>query len=386
MLIQKYIKQTNLNPSNILANNKAHFYIISSIWLILQVYFFKRFGIVSDFEAPKYIEQGHHFIAHGSYTSNNFIFYSTEILLIALGLKTGFGFELAISVQIIINALSVYCFYKTILLFTGSYKASLLFTIVFLSMIYYHLYNVHLFTESLYYSFTTIYAYLLFSIKKLRIQSFIIILFCLALLYFTRPTGIFFILPTLLYLLLKFYKGKTKLLPALLIIAGIILMYFLLNLAMKSGGEFDFLLPYSSKMIICGVPTIDTPIAITLPVEKNTLSSLWYLITYHTSLFFNLAIKRMLAFWGVIRPFYSLPHNIFIAIYFYTLYFLIITGIKQSIKIFLPEIAFFLVVVLLVMLTSMLSCDEWHNRFILSLLPYLLYLTCLSISTNPKQA
>lgn len=384
MSIQESLNNKNLKPSNILANSKPHFYIISTLWLALQAYFFGRFGIVADYEAPKYIEQAQHLITHGHYTSRNFLFYSTEILLIAIGLKTGMGYAFAIAVQLIFNGLSVYCFYQTILHFTRSTKAAFLFTVVFLSMIYYHLYNVHLFTESLYYSFTTIYAFILFSIKKPTLKSIVLALLGLALLYFTRPTGIFFLPATLLYFIIKFYKGKTVLLPGLFITAALILMYFLLNFAMKSGGEFDFLLPYSSKMIICGVPTIDTPSAITIPVEKNTLGSLWYLITHHTSLFLELAGKRLIAFWGVVRPYYSLPHNLFIAIYFYTAYLLIIIRIKRAFKSYFSEIAFFSVVILLVMSTSMLSCDEWHNRFILALLPYLLFLACLTIYKNPK--
>lgn len=379
-----YFKINRLNLTKLLTNYRIHFYILATLWLLLQLFFLKRFGIVTGFEAPKYIEQAHHLIAHGSYTSKNFLFYSTEILLIALSLKAGLGFGFVVLIQLIINAISIFYFYKTIILFTRSNKTAFFFTVVFLSMIYYHLYNVHLFTESLYYSFSIIYAFFLLSTDKLTFKTVTVIILFNSLLYFTRPTGIFFIPATIIYIILKFFKRKAALLLSLVIIIGGSLLYLLLNFAMGSGGEFDFLLPYSMKMVICGVPTVETQLNIALPGEKNSLSSLWFIITNHTYLFLSLALKRLITFWGVVRPFYSLPHNLFIAVYFYGIYFLALSGLKRALKYFLAEIAFFSVLIILVMLTAMLSCDEWHNRFILSLLPYFLFIACIAIYRNPN--
>jgi hypothetical protein len=61
-----------------------------------------------------------------------------------------------------------------------------------------------------------------------------------------------------------------------------------------SGGEFDFLLPYQQEIIICGVPTISLPHHIQIPVQKNSIQGLLYVVVEHFSLFFYLSIKRLL--------------------------------------------------------------------------------------------
>jgi hypothetical protein len=225
----------------------------------------------------------------------------------------------------------------------------------------------------------------LFSISKLSFKNILLLLLGLAFLYFTRPTGLFFIPSTIVFCLLKFYRKKAFLLLSLFIVAGVVSLYYLLNFALHSGGEFDFLLPYSKEMVICGVPTVQNNHAIVIPVDKNPIEGLWYIMSHHTSLFFNLAGKRLAAFWGVTRPYYSLFHNLFIGLYFYNSYLLILAGLQKLIRNFLPQTIFFFCNIFFIMITVALSCDEWHNRFLLSMLPFLLLLASCTISNRSEQ-
>jgi hypothetical protein len=158
------------------------------------------------------------------------------------------------------------------------------------------------------------------------------------------------------------------------IVGGLTLFYFLLNAVLNSGGEFDFLLPYIEEHVICGVPTIQQAHNIAIPVNKNSVEGLWYIIKNNDNLFLRLAKERFIAFWGVLRPFYSLGHNLFIAAYFYTLYVFVLWGLRRMFRYYLPQTVFLLTYIFLIMLTVLLSCDEWHNRFIFSILPFLLLL------------
>ena len=172
---------------------------------------------------------------------------------------------------------------------------------------------------------------------------------------------------------------------SVLFIAGALLLYGLLNFALNSGGEFDFLLPYLDERIICGVPTIQHQHVIYVPVEKNSVQGLFYIITHHSSLFFRLATRRLMAFFGVVRPFFSLSHNLFIAAYFYSTYVFVIAGFKKMVSFFLPQAAYFLTVIFFMVVTVMLSCDEWHNRFILGVLPFFLLLASGALIVKPKE-
>jgi hypothetical protein len=258
----------------------------------------------------------------------------------------------------------------------------MLFSLAFLAMFYYQLYNVYLFTESLFYSFGIIYTWFLFSIRRINLLTILFLFLGISLIYFTRPTGVFFIPATIVYIIFRFYQRTAFLLLSIFGLSGIVLMYFLINYALNSGGEFDFLLPYLDERIICGVPTIEGSHKIIVPVEKDSIEGLWYIITHHTSLFMKLSVKRFLAFWGVVRPFYSPSHNIFIAVYFFTLYGLIIYKLKILWKQYRAQTAYFLCLTALVMVTVILSCDEWHNRFIFALLPFFLLMASANKQEN----
>ncbi|RYY72842.1 MAG: hypothetical protein EOO52_20265 [Gammaproteobacteria bacterium] len=300
------------------------------------------------------------------------MFYSTEILLIALCMKWSISLWFVVLLQCIANALSLYFFYKLVRYLTASTQTAFLFSLFFLAMYYYHLYNVHLFTESLFFSFSILYAYLLFTTVRLSFFRFSLILLGLGLLSITRPTGILLIPPTLFYFIFQFGEKRALALSSVVILAGLAGFYFLLNAALNAGGEFDFLLPYIEEHIICGVPTATKANNIQMAVNKNSVEGLWAIIANNGDLFSRLAKQRFLAFWGVQRSFYSTFHNAFLAIYFYPLYLLICLGARKMFLYGTPQAIFITTYILLTTLTVVLSCDEWHNRFLFAILPFLL--------------
>ncbi len=334
-------------------NQCLHFFLISSCWIALQFYFFFRFGIETNLEAAKYIEQANLLLQTGYYSSGNFLFYSTEILLIALSKKLHAGYWMVVAVQLLFNAISIYCFYRLVIHLKNNKRLAFIFTVIFLSMIYYHLYNVYLFTESLYFSFSLIYTCFLFRIKNLSLKNIAIIVLALIILYFTRPVGLFFFPATIVFIILKFFRKNT--LPLFLFIGAIaaITLYFLINYSLNSGGELDFLLPYLKEHIICGVPTLAQAHTIQIPVEKDSIEGFWFIISNYWDLFIRLSLKRLFAFFGIVRSYYSLAHNLFIATYFYTLYVLILFGIRKLFRDFLPEAIFLVLGIVFTSVTVM---------------------------------
>ena len=354
------------------------------IWLAVNQLLYARFGIVTNFESAKYIEQADFLLSQGAYASGNFIFYSVPILIIALSKITGSFPWLVVLLQLLVNAVSVLCFYRLNLRLTRNQLGSLVVTILLVTMIYYQLYNFYLFTESLYFSFSILYTYLLFRIRKPSASNLLLLFGCLSLLYFTRPTGVFFVPATILFLVFRFYRRKAWTITVLFGLAAVVLLYLLLNLALPSGGEFDFLLPYLDERVICGVPTVQQKNAISIPGEKNSVEGLWYIITHHTGLFLDLGLRRLAAFFGVIRSHYSTWHNLYLVLYFWPVYAVIILRLRKLIRYFLPESIFLFLNIFFIMVTVVLSCDEWHNRFILALLPFFLLLGSTALLAKRK--
>ena len=348
----------------------------------MQTFFLFHFGIFTHLEAEKYLYEAQHFLATGTYSSGNYLFYSTQIMLIAFCMKLHIGYWFIVLLQILLNGLSVICFYQIVKQISKNQWLSFLSTVYFLVFFYYHLYNTFLYTESLFFSFSVIYTYVLFSRKDLKTKSILLILFFLLLLYFTRPNGIFFIPATYLYLVIRFFPKRAFKIILVSAVAGLTGLFFLINYSLGSGGEFDFLLPYLDERIICGVPTIKTPHEFYIPVEKNSIQGLGYIITHHFGLFAKLSLQRLSAFFGVSRTFYSLFHNIFVSVYFYTIYFFILSNLWRLFRKNKPEIWFLLTNIFLMIITVMLSCDEWSNRFILSVMPFFLLLAIIGISNK----
>ena len=347
--------------------------------------FLSKFGIESTYEAEKYIFQAKHLLEIGSYTSKNFLFYSTQILLIAACKILALGYWPIVLMQMVLNSVSIFLFYHLILHYTTSNKHAFIYSIFFLLMVYYHLYNVYLFTESLYFSFSIIYTFYVLGIKKLNYQKLIIISFMLSVLFFTRPMGLFFIPTTYLYFIFRFAQKKSIVILFISIPVFAFILYFLLNFALSSGGGYDFQLPYIQKHIICGVPTTQQFYNLNVPGKNNTIESFWYIITNHFNLFIELATKRLFAFFFMVREYYSLGHNIYILVYFLSIYITVAIGIVRSIKYKLPDLIFLLCPIIFTAVTVALSCDEWHNRFMLSVLPFLLILSSTYFWKNPNK-
>jgi hypothetical protein len=362
-----------------LHNSKLQAFVLTVTWILVQFFLLRHFGIVTGYEAKKYIVEADIFLQHGTYSTPNFLFYSTEILLIA-GCKTlGLGFGGVVVVQLVANAASTVFFYRLIRQLTSKANVAFFFTLALIGMFYYQLYNVHLFTESLYFSVSIMFFYRLCRIRHLRLSTYVEIVAFLLLLYFTRPVGLFFVPAVFVFLVLKFYRKKAALLFS---VAGAVLLLcfvILLNFGMSSGGEFNFLLPYVEGQVICGVPSPNRN-AISVPVEQNSVQGLFYLVTHYSGLFFTLFFQRLVAFFGVIRPFYSLQHNLFVALFFYPCYLLAVIGIRRNFATKKAELTALLLLVFFSALTAGLSCDEWHNRFIYAVLPLIMIIASLAFA------
>ena len=366
-----------------ITSNVLHLSVLFGLWLLVQIFCYQHFGIVTNLEATKYIDQAHNYLQTGTYSSPNFLFYSVQILLLATCLKYNISFVTLVVFQMLVNAFSILCFYRLAVRFSNK-NVAFISTTYFLIFLFYQLYNTYLFTESLFFSFSILYTYFLFSRNHFGLKNIFMVALLLALLYFTRPTGVFFIPATLIFLGLKFFPKRRMYLIGAAIL-GCMFFYLLIDFALGSGGEYNFLMPYTYEMVICGVPTVNTVHTISVPLKQNSIGGLIYVSIHNFPLFFNLWLKRLVAFFGIYRPYYSSLHNAFAQTYFYLIYLVIICGMNYLFKRDKPEVLFLLTLISLTAFTVMISCDEWHNRFILALLPFFLLLATTAIGNFKNQ-
>lgn len=344
--------------------------ILGCCWIVVQSILFYQYGVVTELEASKYVAEADNLIQHGTVSSPNFWLYSTQIFLIAIAKKLHTGFISVAIIQWIFNGFATWALFKFSTKISNKITA-LLICLVFVFTIPLQTFNFFLQTESLFYSFTILFSCYLLGLQKLTWKNFIAIFLFLLLISFTRPTGLLWVPCAFLYLFFRFFKNFSIALKIGITAIVSIGFLFFLNAALGSGGELDFMLPFRDESIICGVPTLPHAADIKTSDNPNSVFGLIYYITHNFDQFIRLAWLRSKAFWGLSRTYYSGGHNIYLGLYFYPVYILVLLSLRNWIRQNKCLLLYCSSLLFITWASVILTCDDWHNRFFLSVVPYI---------------
>jgi 4-amino-4-deoxy-L-arabinose transferase-like glycosyltransferase len=374
MILQKRIKSY--------LPEKKHLFLLAISWLFIQMIVLLTYGITTNGEATKYLSEADKLLAAQPLTYGKYVFYYIYILFLAFAKTTGIGIAGAYITQLFINGLATVLFYffiknrfqNSLTALTGSFLLIICFP--------FQKWVSFLYTESLFCSLLVILVYLLFHEKtKWKITAIAV----LAMAFFTRPTGIL-LLPVLLLSYLPFILQKRyKIYYAVFLVLAGFLLVPVLNWMMKGGGDFNFMLPFTEGHIICGVPG-GTPLpALTLPENGNSIGGLLYFVYHNFSYFFISGCKKMLYYFGMMRPYYSVSHNLYLASFFIPLYVFAASGAR---KLYRNDNALLWFCVTWIGAFSVIvffSCDEWSNRFIIPIIPIIIILSLGNFYSYQKE-
>lgn len=349
-------------------------WLLAGCWALVQGLLLYQHGIETAYEATKYIAEADNLIEKGTVSTPNFWLYSTQIFLIAAIKQIHAGYWLVALVHWMMNALATAALFRLITSLSDRVTAAII-TLVFIFNFPIQTYNSFLQTESLFHSFTILFSCYLLQLRAFNLARAIQVFLFLLLICFTRPTGLLWVPGTLLYLFFRFFRRFSFGLKLGITLGGSLGFLFFLNQALGSGGELDFMLPFRDERIICGVPTLPHFVDIKVSDNPNSLQGLWYYITHNFSQFIRLAAIRSRAFFGMQRDYYSSGHNVYLAIYFYPFLLLALGGIVSWWKQSKYLLLYCLPVIGLTWLTVILTCDDWHNRFFLTIVPYIYILS-----------
>lgn len=355
--------------------------VLFFIWIFIQALVLYQFGIVTDFEAKKYIAEAGNLLKNGTVSSPNFWLYSVQIFLIAAAMKLKTGFVALIIFQLAFNALATYTFFRFNSRISDRVTASII-TLFLICNYPLQTFNTSLQTESLFYSFILLFSCHLLQLKQLTVKNSFIILLFIILICFTRPTGLFFIPATAFYIAFRFFHHFSTLTKFFMIVVSCIGFLYLLNIAIGSGGEFDFMLPFRDENIICGVPSIPYHNNIKIAANPNSLYGLLYYITHNFDQFISLAWLRSKAFFGLFRSYYSFGHNLYLGIYFLPFYILLVMSIPGWIKRNKYLLLYCMSLIIITWGSVILTCDDWHNRFYLSIVPFIYILSVPAVQKS----
>ena len=210
------------------------------VWGAVQAYLLTTNGIKTDGEAARVIREANNLINTGHFSAANFSLYFTEIFLVYLKIKLGFGYAVIIFIQLLLNAIALTCLYKFMSVHYASAKLAMAGCILFLLCFPYQLYNSFLYTESIFFSLSIIYSCYLLTTVQFNTKRIIVLFALLLLLCITRPTGIFFLGASIIYLFSKL-SGQLSLLKRTAIFFGLATVGLLiLNMILGMGGILSF--------------------------------------------------------------------------------------------------------------------------------------------------
>ena len=242
----------------------------------------------------------------------------------------------------------------------------------------FQMWTVYLYTESVFSSLLILFTYSFFALNRAFTKNLLLTILLFVLLILARPTGLLLSPVLLIYFLFLFINQK-EYLKAILFTALITLVFVgVLNYAMQSSTTFNFVKPFIENQIICDVPTqiLYKPVSIT---SSNTLVGIFDYIMHNKKQTFLLAYQRFISYWGMQRSTNSRSHNLFFACFFYPIY---LFGVFGAIELFKREkgvLIFITSTFIFFTFSVMISCDEWSNRFIVPIIPFVMMLGAIGI-------
>ena len=248
---------------------------------------------------------------------------------------------------------------------------------------------MYLYSDSIFISLCIIYLWAILRFGQNGYRGLFIILSLLFLLVFSRPNGVLFIPPTLIYLLFK--KQPVNLRNVILVITVFVFAAFfiLLNNMFKGGADFDILKPYVEGHIICFVPSASKAADIDIVSTGQPLNDLYYYITHNPGHFSKLWLRKICSFFNLTRNYYSSPHNLYLLLMSIPIYLLSIAGLIKLKKINQNYFIFIITLLLFYPAAICMQCDDWHSRFTMVIMPVFILLSVIgasNIKNRQKQA
>lgn len=333
---------------------------------------YKYSGLVTINEAEKYITAAKALLnGNVKYTFTQHLFYSGYILFISPFFAAG-GIAGVVIAQAVANILAALCLKKSVDIILPDNSLSLLAALLFLFSYPIQYWTLTLYSDNFFVVLICISLY--YTVKQNTNKEEILLTILLLLLIFSRPPGIFISLVFGCYYLYNngwLSISKTIWAGAISLIVIFTVLFF--NPVETKG----YIKPIAAGCIIVEKPDYDVPEF--NKIDKSTLSEAYiYLYKQYgfaklTALYF----AKIKSFYTLTRPYYSKLNNSILMLH-YLLYFFALLGV-----ILLRNKRKFLILLLtnVVLISNLtgLTYNEWHYRFTLAILPFLILLTTIAI-------
>jgi 4-amino-4-deoxy-L-arabinose transferase-like glycosyltransferase len=361
------------------SREKKGLWILLAVFVIVQTLLFIKFGVVTHNEAAKYVSEGSLLATEGRLSHIKYLFYIPVISLVWLCKILHIPLFFAVLIQVILSGIAQFCFYKLCRSLTG-YKAAFITSLFLVLFFPLQSWNFHLYSDSILISLSLLYLWLFYQYDRYRLgRHLLMALGVLVLITFSRPHGLLFIPPAILYLVFRKQNRKSLLMNMGISVLLTGLMFLAALVIFSGGGDMDAMKPFIEEHIVCFVPTATGDTNLTLINSGSQMYDLWYYITHNPLHFLKLTGLKIVSFFNLTRPWYTPMNNYLLILLMVPLYTSFLFGIKKFIK---ANRNFALLVTGLLLLYPFgmtLQCDDWHSRFTMAIIGALLCMSCYSV-------
>lgn len=348
--------------------------ITALIYFLINAVLLFRFGIQLRGEADKFIDNANNIIRGEELFNGVFgYFYIVYTFLVALCIRLSLNLAFIILLQILLSFVAAYCLYKLLNQALSQERVAFIFFIIYLLCYPVQKWNFFLYSESIHCSLLVITLYWFNKwLTNKKIQSFIVSIILLLLVFFSRPVGLLFAASLLVVLLYWLYKNKK------------ILQFYMLTAVTMGTFVLVFNSPYTAFVnpdsirrmeIICQVPEAKMDTVYT-EYNREGLYKAFSVIRNEVGVsnFFKTGFKKLGSFFGMYRSYYSWHHNFLLLCFtiFYP-FVLLCLFLKPGASYSYVRL-FALTYLLLTSAGIFFTCDEWSNRFISAAFPFILIL------------
>lgn len=359
-------------------NNKIGLLLLA--FILVHLTLLLTIGVQTGLEADKYVGEGTNLYLGKGLSEGKYVLYAPVILLVWACKSLHISILWIIPFQIALSAFSQYCFYRMVEKITNSNNAFIC-SLLLLICIPYQQWNLFLYSDSIFISVCLLLTYSIYrSSAGKGVFAILYALPMLALLLFSRPSGIFLILPFCIYFLLTAKNSLTRLVNGVIALGMLAFSYMGTNFVFRNSSDMNILIPYIEEHIICFVPTRTAGNSLEIVQTGNAVHDLWYYVTHNPSHFLKLMLLRLKSVFFLYRPYYGMLHNAYLLMFTGFIYVTGIVGIKRLLRMTFSIKYFFIALLIIYPLCIAIQCDDWHSRFVMILFPYLCLLSVLGLS------
>lgn len=343
------------------------------LWLLVNFLLLEFLGIRTGSDTEVY-EAMAYALLEGNLPEGRLLWYSSYIILLAAIFGLGGNYTWVVALQIMLSGVAAICLASAVRKISSDTRIAFVAVLLYLAWIKIHQWNIFVYTESFFTSLAII-SFAAWVLSR-RPWHFLLSGLLIVLTFFARPTGFSFLAGWLVYGLVTLpLRPKWKWFAVAVIFGGGLL---LLNFMLK---DFVLIESYAKAEII--YPNISLGVSppenLYIPAEEHTaLERLLLFAWYNPMYFIKISLIKLLLFFGNVKPYFSLLHNLLIVLLLYPLYLFAIQGYR-AFPAQRSEKYFILGFILAQACTVALTSENWDGRFLVPLLPFIFVFSALGI-------